>query len=220
MPTLIKQICDVEEQLIFTLEYDEGVSKTRVVSLNDYVSIAYNKNGTRRVVNGTVVQIYANKYAGEVNKKDWYILLANDEVGGANTIRIGVWQVIDIEVIHMHRFEANIHTPNNTMRVTDFRIKGNTLQCSSNCGRSWRNVGILSEGPTDDDFDLTSKIEAIIGSDQYATSNELIAGLVDLVNEEVARRKNFISTTEELSSMRPADTTPYDSSDGPGYWPR
>ena len=96
MSTLLKQICNVEEQLVFTLEYDDQVTKTRVVSKDDYVSIAFNHNGVRKVVNGTVANIYANKYADTVNKRDWYIMVISDDMKNASAVRVGVWQILDI----------------------------------------------------------------------------------------------------------------------------
>ncbi len=219
MSTLMKQTCDVEETLVFTLEYDEGQVKTRVITAGDYVSIAYNKNGQRRVVNGVVTTVYATQYAGTVNKKDWYIIVTNDESTGLGaTVRIGVWQILDVEVLHAKNFAKNIHTPNNAMRVTDIRIKGNVLQVSNNGGRTWKNVGSeLTEGPVGEEIDIGDKVRAMIGSDQYANADEFVVGIVDIINDEVRKRKNQVSTYEEMDDWHLADATPYDSSDGPGY---
>lgn len=219
MSTLMKQTCDVEETLVFTLEYEEGQVKTRVLSAGDYVSIAYNKNGQRRVINGVITTVYANKYAGSVNKKDWYIIVTNDESSGLSaTARIQIWQILDVEVLHAKKFAKEVHTPNNSMRVTDIRIRGNVLQVSNNGGRTWKNVGTeLSEGPVGNEVTVSDKIKAMIGSDQYANTDEFINGVIDIIYDEVRKHKNQVSAYEEMDDWHLPDTTPYDSSDDPGF---
>lgn len=214
MSTLLKQICNVEEQLVFTLEYDDQITKTRVISKDDYVSIAFNSNGIRKVVNGTVANIYANKYADNANKRDWYIMVINDDMKNASAVRVGVWQILDIEILHTDRYSKHVSTPSNSMRVTDMRRKGNKLQISCNGGRSWLNVGSLTEEGKNDELiteDVTERINALIGPEATPTNAELVAGVTDIIKAELAKYKSCVSVSEELDDCHcPMHVPPYE----------
>ena len=174
--------CEVEQSLVITLSFDDETTKTRVISKGDYVSIAYNKNGTRRVVNGAVTTIYANPYNGKVSRKDWYVIIANDEgqgLGGA--VRISILNILDVEVLKTSNNSRNVKTPNNSTRVTDIRVKGNFLQISTNGG--------------------------------LASADEFVKGIVDIINDELRKRRSTVSSSEEIDDWHNADATPDDSYD-------
>lgn len=207
--------CEVEQSLVITLSFDDETTKTRVISKGDYVSIAYNKNGTRRVVNGAVTTIYANPYNGKVSRKDWYVIIANDEgqgLGGA--VRISILNILDVEVLKTSNNSRNVKTPNNNTRVTDIRVKGNFLQISSNGGRSWRNVGAeLNDNLVGEELDIDTKVRSMIGSDQFASADEFVKGIVDIINDELRKRRSTVSSNEEIDDWHNADVTPDDSYD-------
>lgn len=209
--------CEVEQSLVITLSFDDETTKTRVINKGDYVSIAYNKNGTRRVVNGAVTTIYANPYNGKVSRKDWYVIVASDDVMegiGSAAVRISILNILDVEVLKTNDNHREVRTPNNNTRVTDIRVKGNYLQISQNGGRSWRNVGAeLNDDLVGEEVDIDKKVRAMIGSDQYATADEFVKGIVDIINDEIRRRRSCVSTEEELDDWHNADATPDDSSD-------
>lgn len=207
--------CEVEQSLVITLSFDDETTKTRVISKGDYVSIAYNKNGTRRVVNGAVTTIYANPYNGKVSRKDWYVIIANDEgqgLGGA--VRISILNILDVEVLKTSNNSRNVKTPNNSTRVTDIRVKGNFLQISTNGGRSWRNVGAeLNDNLVGEELDIDTKVRSMIGSDQFASADEFVKGIVDIINDELRKRRSTVSSSEEIDDWHNADATPDDSYD-------
>ena len=201
---VLKISSDIEQSLVLNITYDDDSTKTLYVCEGDYVTVAYNKNGARRVVTGVVGTIRANPYNGQVSKKDWYILVTDDNPEVITSVKIYITNIIDLNVLRQKRGVHPVNTPNNAMRVTDIRIKNNFLQVSQNDGRSWRTVGINSDGtlnddPVGNDKNIADKITALIGSDQMATTDEFIAAIIDLVNEEVKRRRKHhpLSVTED-----------------------
>lgn len=220
--------CEVEQQLVITLEFEDGNIKSSNIGKGDYVSIAYNKNGLRTVINGIVTTIYANPYNARGistpcncngTKNDWYLIVSDDETGAVAKININ--NILDIDVLKQNKFGCNVMTPNNSTRVTHIRIFENVLQVSPDQGATWYNVG--SDGTLNDNLvgyqaDIAKKIKAMIGSDQYSSSDELVAGIVDLVNEEAKKRQMKVSTASALdASNRNVDATPGDSYDIHGY---
>jgi hypothetical protein len=147
-----------------------------------------------------------------MNKKDWYIVVVSDDIKNASAIRIGVWQILDIEILYTERYSKHVATPNNSMRVTDMRRKGNKLQISCNGGKSWLNVGTLTEeGGEDLPEDVTEKINALIGPDQEPTTAEIIAGVTEIIKEELAKYKSCVSVSEELGNCGcPMNVLPYE----------
>ena len=180
---------EVEETLVITITYTDGMSKTKVLSVGDFVSIAYNKNGCRRTVNGTVTNIHANPYNPKMSKKEWYIIVSSDEFdeGFAGAVKIYVPNILDVNVIRQKNFVSNVTTPNNSMRVTSIRVKYDTLQISTNGGRTWKSVGTLTDDLIGPEIDIDNEVRALIGSDQYSNSDEFVRGIVDIINKEVKR---------------------------------
>lgn len=195
---------EIEQNLVLTIIYDDDVTKTVVVAEGDYVTLAYNRNGSRRVVTGVVNTIHANPYNGQLSRKDWYLIIASDDPESVSSARIPINNILDLNVLRQKRGVHPINTPNNAMRITDMRIKDNFLQVSSNGGRSWRTVGINSDGtlnddPVGSDKSIADKVAQLIGSDQMATTDEFIAAIVDLINNEVSKRsrRKPLSVTED-----------------------
>ena len=179
-------------ELAVTIEFDDGCTKTQVLGVGDYARVAYNKNGTRKVVSGSVVSINANPYSAQTTKRDWYFMVASDnpdEVG--RVAKILVINVLDLEILHKKNQQMHVGTPNDPTRVTNLRVVNGYLQISQNDGHSWRTVGNepLSDKPIPPDDVLAQKIEAMIGSDQYAGTDEFIQGIIDLIREE-SRKKH------------------------------
>ena len=207
---------EAEQTLVISIEYSDGMLKTRTVGTGDYISVAFNKNGMRRCVNGTVTYIKADVYNPKVTKNDWYIVVANDEDSGlAGTVRISVVNIIDIEVLRKKNFTANVTTPNNCSRVTTIRVKANVLQVSCNNGRTWMNVGELYDGPVGEEINVEDRVRALIGSDQYATSDEFVKLITEIIMDEVRRLKNEVSGEEadDISAV----TTAWDDSSAPKF---
>ena len=187
--------CEVEQNLVVTIVYDDGISKTVKVSEGDFVKMVYNYNGTKRCVTGTVTTIHANPYNGQLSRKDWYVVVANSDYspGAVPSVRINIVNILDLELIHSVHDGDNVKTPSTSMRVTDIRVKDNYLQISQNWGETWLTVGVnpdgsLSPDPVGDDKTVKEEIEAMIGSDQYAGSDEFINGVIEIINTEVEKR--------------------------------
>ena len=177
--------------LAVTIEFDDGCVKTQVVGAEDYVRVAYNHNGVRRVITGTVVSINANPYNAQATKRDWYFVVSSTEPGDAGRIaKIFVINILDIEVIHKKDQQVYIGTPNDPTRITNMRIVNGYLQVSQNDGHTWRTVGSepLSDKPIPPDDVLAQKIENMIGSDQYQNTDEFVQGIIDLIHEESRKR--------------------------------
>ena len=194
----------VEQTLVLTSIFDDDSTKTIPVSEGDYVTLAYNRNGSRKVVTGNVSTIHANPYNGQLSKKDWYIVVASDDPESVSSAKIPINNILDLNVLRKRRGVHPINTPNNAMRVTDMRIKDNYLQVSNNDGRSWRTVGINADGtlnpdPVGSDKSIADKVSQLIGMDQMATTEEFIDAIVNLINNEVAKRTNRrpLSVTED-----------------------
>jgi hypothetical protein len=201
---VLKISSEVEQNLVLTIIYDDDTTKTIVVSEGDYITMAYSRNGSRRVVTGIVNTIHANPYNGQLSRKDWYIVVASDNPECVSSAKVPINNILDLNVLRPKRGVHPINTPNNAMRVTDMRIKDNYLQVSNNDGRSWRTVGINADGtlnsdPVGSDKSIADKISQLIGSDQMATTEEFIDAIVNLVNNEVAKRTNRrpLSVTED-----------------------
>ena len=201
---VLKINSEIEQNLVLTIVYDDDSTKTVVVCEGDFVTVAYNRNGSRRVINGTVSTIHANPYNGQLSRKDWYLLITSDDPENISSARIPIMNILDLNVLRQKKGVHPVNTPNNAMRVTDIRIKDNFLQVSSNDGRTWRTVGInpdgtLNDDPVGSDKGIADAISALIGSDQMATTEEFINAIIDLINKEVAkrRRRRPISCTED-----------------------
>ena len=183
---------ECEQMLIVSIEFDDGTVKSEPITKGDYVSVAYNFNGTRRVIDGTVKVIYANPYNGKSSKKDWYIIVANDNPESIHNHRnekIAVLNILDIQVITSSRYEKTIKTPSNGTRVTTLRVYHNVLQVSQDNGRTWLNVGALTDDFVGDEIDVYNEIQRMIGSDQYSGSDEFIRGIVALVDRLVNKER-------------------------------
>lgn len=195
---------EIEQTLVLTIVYDDDSTKTLTVAEGDYITMAYNRNGSRRIVTGVVNTIHANPYNGQLSRKDWYIIVASDNPESMSSAKVPINAILDLNVLRQRRGVHPINTPNNAMRVTDMRIKDNYLQVSNNDGRSWRTVGINADGTLNDDpvgcdKTIADKISQLIGSDQMATTEEFIDAIINLVNNEVAKRTNRrpLSVTED-----------------------
>lgn len=182
--------CEVEQNLVFHIEYDDGTEKTKVISTGDYVWVAYNHNGCRKQVTGTVSGIHANPESTQSTRKDWYFIVHPDSDPVA--VKIICVNVLDAEVLHMRKSVNPINTPNNAMRVTDIRIKAGYLQVSNNNGHSWKTVTgePLSDIDIPEEAELHDKIHNIIGSDQYSTSDDLVNAIVDLIRDEARKLRH------------------------------
>ena len=179
-------------ELSVTIEFDDGCVKTQVLGVGDYARVAYNHNGTRKVITGSVVNINANPYSAQTTKRDWYFMVSSDEPGDAGRIaKILVINILDLEILHKKHQQTTVGTPNDPTRVTNIRVVNGYLQISQNDGHSWRTVGTepLSDKPIPPDDVLAAKIENMIGSDQYANTDEFVQGIIDLVHEE-SRKKH------------------------------
>lgn len=222
---------EVEQSLNVTITYDDGTVKHKVISVGDYVSVAYNFNGARRIAVGTVSGIHANPASKQTSRKDWYFIVNNDdpEVGNYGTTKILVVNLIDVEILRMKNQVNPISSPNNSMRVTNMRIKAGYLQVSNNNGRSWKTVGAdpLSDIDIPEHQDLHDKLHAMIGSDQYETSDDLIRGIEELIKEEAKKMSKCISIHEDTDQDNCECDQPWDCNCGysagspmyPGYDP-
>ncbi len=222
---------EVEQSLNVTITYDDGTVKCKVISVGDYVSVAYNFNGARRIAVGTVSGIHANPASKQTSRKDWYFIVNNDdpEVGNYGTTKILVVNLIDVEILRMKNQVNPISSPNNSMRVTNMRIKAGYLQVSNNNGRSWKTVGAdpLSDIDIPEHQDIHDKLHAMIGSDQYETSDDLIRGIEELIKEEAKKLSRCISIHEDTDQDNCECDQPWDCNCGysasspmyPGYDP-
>jgi hypothetical protein len=173
--------------------YDDGVTKTRVISEGDYIKVAYNYNGVRRVAMGVVTSIHANPYDAVATKKDWYFYVMDENPDNAapHLVKIMVTNLLDVEVLHMKNQAATVGTPNDPTRVTTLRIVNGFLQVSQNNGISWRTVDVpLSDRPIPPDDRLYMTLMGMIGSDQYENTDEFVRGVVDLIHQEADRRNH------------------------------
>lgn len=189
-------VMKIESESIVSLKiaisYDDGITKVQVVSEGDFVKVAYNYNGVRRVICGTVSSIHANPYAATISKNDWYFEVVDENPNNnPHVAKIMVNSVLDLEVLHKKYQSSTVGSPNDPTRITDIRVLNGYFQISQNNGYTWRTIDMpLSDKPVPPDDQLALKIMAMIGSDQYATSEELIQGLADLVREEADKNKH------------------------------
>ena len=189
---VMKVTSEAVVELSVTLEFDDGFTKTQVLGVGDYARVAFNHNGTRKVVTGSVVNINANPYSAQTTKRDWYFMVSSDEPGEAGRIaKILVMNILDLEILHKKHQQAYIGTPNDPTRVTNLRVVNGYLQVSQNDGHSWRTVGSepLNDKPIPPDDVLAQKIMNMVGSDQYSTTEEFVQGIIDLIREE-SRKKH------------------------------
>lgn len=189
--------CEVEQVLNVTIVHDDNTTKTVKLGVGDYVTMSFNKNGVKRTVSGTVTTIHANPYNGQLSRNDWYIVVNNDNncAGMPASVKINIINILDVTLVHSAKGSNPINTPDTAMRVTDIRVKDGFLQISQNWGESWLTVGINDDGSLSDDFvgpdkTIADKITEMIGSDQYASSEEFVQGVIDIINEEVDKRSN------------------------------
>lgn len=192
---VMKVNCEVKQNLVVNLTYDDETTKTLKLGEGDFVHIRYNKNGMNRYINGIINTIHADPYNGQLSRKDWYIIIANEDhsPGAIPSVKINIVNILDVVLIHSASSCNPINTPNSPMRVTDIRVKENFLQISQNWGESWRTVGINEDGTLSDDFVGSDKtieeaITNMIGSDQYSSSDEFVQGVIDIINDEVRKR--------------------------------
>ena len=215
---VMKVSCEVDQNLDIAITYDDGTMKHKLVSVGDYVSVAHNYNGSRRIAVGTVSGIHANPASKQTSRKDWYFIVNNDdpEVGNYGTTKILIVNLIDIEVLRMKNQVNPISSPNNSMRVTDMRIKAGYLQVSNNNGRSWKTVGVdpLSDIDIPEHQDIHDKLHAMIGSDQYETSDDLIRGIEELIKEEAKKLARCVSVHEDTDSDHCECDQPWDCNCG------
>ena len=172
--------------------FDDGTCKTQILSEGDYVRVAYNQNGTRRVVQGTVANIVANPYAASTSKRDWYFTVVNEDPEATpHVVKIFIINMMDLEVIHKKHQSATVGTPNDPTRVTNIRVVNGYLQVSQNEGYTWRTIDQpLSNKPVPPDDIIVAKLMAMIGSDQYENADEFIQGVVDLIHKESHKREH------------------------------
>jgi len=208
--------CEVEQNLSITITYDDGTMKTKLIGIGDYVSVAYNHNGSRRLITGTISSIRANPASMKTTKNDWYFVVNSDDPEARmGSVKILVLNLIDIEVLRMRRQGVHINTPNNSMRVTDIRLKAGYLQVSNNNGRSWKTVGLepVSDIDIPESQELHDKLHAMIGSDQYETSDDLIRGIEMLIKDEARKIAGNISIYEDTDGECQCDQ-PWDCNCG------
>ena len=189
-----------------TISYDDGAYKTQIVSEGDYVRVAYNHNGARRVVQGTVASIHANPYSSVTSKRDWYFNVINEDPEAVpHVAKIVVVNILDLEVIYKKHQSRSVGTPNDPTRVTHIRVVNGYLQVSQNEGHTWRTINEpLSNRPVPPDDVIAAKIEAMIGSDQYENADEFIKGIIELIHQEARKRRHRPWVEEPINPGEPA----------------
>jgi hypothetical protein len=77
------------------------------------------------------------------------------------------------------------------------------------------NVGELYDGAVGEEINVEEKVRALIGSDQYATSDEFVKIITEIIMDEVRRLKNEVSGEEadDISAV----TTAWDDSSAPKF---
>lgn len=184
---------DVIESLIIKLVFENESVKSLKVELGDYVSVTYNKDGKRRIIEGYVKRIYLDNRFEHYKEnchhnQHWCMIIDGSMTGDNNAGRVEVSKILDLDILKKQSESNYINTPMNNNRVTDFRLVGNTLQLSQDNGENWVNVVDLPvEKPSIEDCDcnLVSKIESFVPTDIRADlQKQLIENIAKLVQEE------------------------------------
>lgn len=202
---------EVDETLIITLTYDDCTSKTEALSVGDYISIDYNKNGARRRTTGFVNTIHADP-SNAIPRRDQYIIVMSDNPSDMNpAIKISLNNILDVVVIRKHEPTVPISTTEGPMRITHLRYNAGYLQFSTNNGKSWYTIPLeVKEMQVGEAKTIEEKVEAMIGDDQYADSDEFVDGIVRIIQEEVAKK---------IAPFQPNNRPPHPPKFGPDSFP-
>ena len=194
---LIKTSYTTELSVSVSLIYDDSTVKTQKISVGDIINVTYNKNGTRKQIEGKVSRIYLQDgHAGHIGhiascnnctNTGCYIIVDGSEYTSADVARIDVDCILDLEMIQKVESINNITSPAGSTAITQFRLMNNQLQLSTDFGNTWLKVLDLPESEiiVDPDYQsLADKIAALIPScvrpdDKEDAVNELVNLFVD-----------------------------------------
>lgn len=175
---------NVINSLAIKLRFDDNSVKEAIVGVGDVVDVAYNKNGARREIEGTVKQIVAD--TSPCGKQKWYMYVDASTCGCAALEKILVENILDIDVLRKGAGLLTVHSPANGMKVTDMRISGNYLQVSNDYGKHWYKVAELtSEYDVPAEYqELAARIDSLLPVHMNpGVRADLIVALVNLFKD-------------------------------------
>ena len=129
---LLKNACSSIISIKVDLTFDDGRTKSRVISLFDFVDITYNKNGCIRRIEGKVIKISAEG----ADPKKWYIIVDGSEDFETTQARFSPANILDLEIIKKYDATQFIYSTNDYTNIQGLRIMKGRLQYTQN-GKDW-----------------------------------------------------------------------------------
>ena len=205
---LLSKSYDIIKSVMINLVFDDNSTKKEEISLKDIVNVVYNKNGTRRTIEGTVTRI---ETGNACSKREWYMIVDGSFCNSSHLEHVKFDNIIDIDIVRKAKETKNISSPVGEHHVSNFRIVGNILQLSQDRGKTWLKVCELPEqevivDPTYQTIadKISSTIPKHMPPDKRA---ELIENLVDLFKEELDNT-NSEESVPDVENDNNESTTP------------
>lgn len=127
--------CSAVTSVAVHLTFDDNSIKDRTISVNDLISVEYNKNGLRRHIEGKVIHIQAIG----TDPKSWTITVDGSNDFDSETARFSPMSILDIEIIRKADTIKYIETPMDNTGIVSLRVVNNRLQFSQD-GINWNSV--------------------------------------------------------------------------------
>ena len=134
---LLKNTCRCITSIQVDLTFDDGRTKSEVISLNDFIDVEYNKNGCRREIEGRVIKISAEG----TDPKKWYIIVDGSEDFETTQARFSPANILDIDMIRKYDALQFIYSTNDHTNIQGMRIVKGRLQYTQD-GKHWLPIFI------------------------------------------------------------------------------
>lgn len=164
--------CSTITSIEVKLTFDDGSTKSRIISVDDIIDVEYNSNGCRKCVEGKVLKI---KTEG-TDPKGWYILVDSSEDYGGSKAKFSPMSILDVDIIKKGGSIRFIETPTDMTGIEGLRIVQGRLQYTLD-GYNWNEIKvdrrtiIKDEEGTIPDFSRSARNEVMT---PYAEGQDVI----------------------------------------------
>ena len=157
---LLKNCCQIVEQLKVDLYFDDNTEKHLMLSEKDIVRMVYNNNGRRDTIVGKITKIQANREYHADNREYSYLVIDGSDVYRGQVAKIRFDYILDCEIIE--KFDENLivkTVTNQDEAINKIKLVDEKLYVSKDNGETWTGgIDIVPDPPTD-----TTKVVVVNG---------------------------------------------------------
>ena len=157
---LLKNNCQIVEQLKVDLYFDDNSEKHLMLGEKDIVRMTYNNNGRRDTILGKITQIRGYRDYHSDNREYSYLVIDGSDIYRGQVAKIRFDYILDCEIVE--KFDENLivkTVTNDKEAINKIKIVDEKLYISQDNGETWvGGLDIIPDPPKD-----TTKIVVVDG---------------------------------------------------------